>query len=167
MSIVVLNASREVIGTTSLRRAVAMLSTGTAVGVAMTDHDNQVMRSSAGQVIEVPPVIVLSSYVRVPYRTPAPTRANVLARDGYVCQFGTCTARATTLDHLLPRSRGGTDTWQNLVAACRRCNNAKGDRTPAEWGRQVKQEPRALTWAVMVVLRRGLDIREVARVAAL
>lgn len=167
MSIVVLNASREVIGTTSLRRAVNMLVSGAAVGVALADNDAHVVTSASGRAVQVPPMIALSEYVHVPFRRPSPTKANVLARDEHTCQYGRCTRRATTVDHVLPRSRGGDNSWQNLVAACVRCNNAKGNRTPKEWGRKLKQRPEALTWAVMVVLRQRLPMAEVARVAAL
>lgn len=167
MSIVVLNASREVIGTTSLRRAVNMLVSGAAVGVTLADGDDHVVTSASGRAVLVPPMIALSEYVHVPFRRPSPTKGNVLARDGHACQYGHCTRRATTIDHVVPRSRGGDNSWENLVAACVRCNNAKGDRTPREWGRRLKQRPEPLSWAVMVVLRQRLPIGEVARVAAI
>ncbi len=61
------------------------------------------------------------------------------ARDGYTCTY--CRGRADTVDHVLPRSRGGGDTWFNLVAACQLCNGLKGDRTPQEAGLTPFREP--------------------------
>jgi 5-methylcytosine-specific restriction endonuclease McrA len=58
-------------------------------------------------------------------------------------------AHATTIDHVLPRSRGGTNSWTNTVAACARCNGRKSDRTPAEAGMRLRTEPAAPTWAVL------------------
>ena len=80
-------------------------------------------------VIEAPSVVRLRRYVRVPYRPHAPlTRRAVFARDAWTCQY--CGARAENLDHVVPRSRGGLHVWENVVAACRRCNAKKEDRTP-------------------------------------
>jgi 5-methylcytosine-specific restriction endonuclease McrA len=69
----------------------------------------------------------------------------VIARDSERC--GYCTARATTVDHILPRSRGGRNTWRNTVAACGPCNQRKGDRTPAEAGMVFRVKPAAPSWA--------------------
>ena len=78
-----------------------------------------------------PAVILLTRYVRVPQSRRVPvTRRGVLRRDGHRC--GYCGKAASTIDHVLPRSRGGADSWENLVACCLRCNNVKGDRTPQE-----------------------------------
>lgn len=167
MSIVVLNASREVLGVTSLRRAVTMLAAGSAFGIALAHSDNRIVTASSGATFEVPPLIALAEYVHVPFRRPSPTRRNIFARDHHTCQFGSCDGRADTLDHLLPRSRGGGNTWANLVASCATCNGRKGNRTPSEWGRGLKQQPRPLTWALAVVLRERLPVAQVAQVAAM
>ena len=83
---------------------------------------------------------VLRGYVRVPYRTVLLTRRNLLRRDAHTCQY--CgAAERLTLDHVLPRSRGGTDAWDNLVAACTRCNSRKGNRTPEEAGMPLARAP--------------------------
>ena len=83
--------------------------------------------------LEAPSVVRLRTFVHVPFRTHAPlTRRAVFARDGWECQY--CGAPAENLDHVLPRSRGGLHVWENVVAACRRCNAKKMDRTPQEAG---------------------------------
>ncbi|MBA9078069.1 MULTISPECIES: HNH endonuclease [Rufibacter] len=87
-----------------------------------------------------PLVIRLQRYVRVPYKGIALTRQNIMRRDGYRCQY--CGAsRNLTLDHLLPRSRGGQSTWHNLITACSRCNSKKGDRTPEEVQMKLARKP--------------------------
>ncbi|WP_018477459.1 HNH endonuclease [Pontibacter roseus] len=88
----------------------------------------------------IPSVIRLQRYVKVPYYGIALSRHNVLRRDNFLCQY--CgTNKNLTLDHLLPRSRGGETNWLNLVTACSRCNSRKGDRTPEEAGLKLLRKP--------------------------
>ena len=102
-----------------------------------------------------PSVIVLRRYVRIPHARRVPlTRRGVLRRDGNRCAY--CDAHATTIDHVLPRSRGGADTWENLVACCLKCNNIKGDRTPAEMRWELLFTPKAphgTSWLVRGIER--------------
>ena len=88
----------------------------------------------------IPSVIRLQRYVRVPYYGIALSRHNIMRRDNYSCQY--CgSPKNLTLDHLLPRSRGGETNWLNLVTACMRCNTRKGDRTPEEAGLKLSRKP--------------------------
>lgn len=75
---------------------------------------------------------------------PAWSRAGVLGRDRRTC--GYCGRSASTVDHIIPRSQGGKNMWENTVAACDPCNQAKGDRTPAEAGMRLRTTPYAPTW---------------------
>lgn len=87
-----------------------------------------------------PSVVRLKMYVRVPYRRIGLSRKNVLRRDRFQCQY--CGGRSDlTVDHIMPKSRGGHDTWENLVAACTDCNNRKGDRTPREANMELRRKP--------------------------
>lgn len=87
-----------------------------------------------------PSVIKIKSYIQVPYKGVVLTRFNIFKRDGHKCQY--CeTTKDLTLDHLIPRSKGGKSTWKNLVSACKRCNSRKGDRTPIEAGLVLKRPP--------------------------
>lgn len=87
-----------------------------------------------------PSIIRLNLYIRVPYRRIMLTRKNVIRRDGFRCQY--CSSRdRLTIDHVVPKSRGGKDTWENLVAACVPCNNRKGNRTPAEARMNLTRQP--------------------------
>ncbi len=87
-----------------------------------------------------PSIVRLKMFVRVPYRRIMLSRKNILRRDRFRCQY--CGSREKlTVDHVLPRSRGGGDTWRNLVAACTSCNNRKGNRTPEEAGMSLRRSP--------------------------
>jgi len=90
--------------------------------------------------IEAPSVVRLRYFVKTPYRAhTALTRRAVFARDGWACQY--CGNPAENLDHVLPRSKGGPDTWDNIVAACRRCNTKKENRLPEEAGLKLARQP--------------------------
>ncbi len=87
-----------------------------------------------------PSIVRLRGYVTVPYKRIMISRKNILRRDRFRCQY--CTSRdLLTIDHVLPKSRGGRDTWENLVAACTPCNNRKGNRTPDEAGMTLSRKP--------------------------
>jgi len=89
-----------------------------------------------------PTVVRLRYYVSVPYRAHAAlTRRGVFARDDWTCMY--CGAPAENVDHVMPRSRGGAHAWDNVVAACRRCNSRKENRTVAEAGLKLRRRPAA------------------------
>ncbi len=133
--VLVLNASYEPLNITSWRRAVVLLIKGKAEGL---EHNGKILYAE----LPLPTVIRLRYYVRVPYKDIPLTRRNLLHRDNYTCQYCGHTAEQLTLDHVIPRSRGGNDSWENMVAACVRCNVRKGNRTPAEAEMPLKVKPR-------------------------
>ena len=90
-----------------------------------------------------PSVIRLNSYIKVPYKKIILTRRNILKRDGHKCAYCGRADLTLTVDHIKPRSRGGDDSWENLVAACLPCNNRKGDRTPDEANMKLMVRPYA------------------------
>ena len=102
--------------------------------VNILEEYDRVVRSARFE-MRLPSVVSLKTYIK-PSRTPAFTRFNVFLRDGFACQY--CGAPGTsqdlTFDHVIPRSRGGRTTWQNIVAACGPCNLRKGGRTPQQAG---------------------------------
>jgi len=143
----VLNASYEPLVVVSLRRAMVLVISEKA---EVVDADGEVRSAQAAYAL--PRVIRLLRYVRVPYRRRVPlTRRAVLARDDGRCAY--CGGRASTVDHVQPRSRGGLHVWTNVVAACSPCNGRKADRTPAEAGMPLSVVPAepAGTTAVWVV----------------
>jgi 5-methylcytosine-specific restriction endonuclease McrA len=101
--------------------------------------NGQVFRSEYVS-MDAPSVLRLRRFVRVPYRAQAPlTRRAVFARDEWTCQY--CGAPAENLDHVLPKSRGGMHTWENVVAACRRCNSRKENRLIEDAGLRLARHP--------------------------
>ena len=96
--------------------------------------------NSVSHSFPMPSVIRLTRYVNIPYKGVALTRQNVFKRDNFSCQY--CgTAKDLTLDHVIPRSKGGISAWNNLVSACKRCNARKGNNTPDEAGIKLKIKP--------------------------
>lgn len=160
----VLNATYEPICVVSTRRAVVLMLGEKADMVA---NGNGVMHSES-LTVEVPSVIRLRYYVKVPYRRRAAlNRRSVLARDGHRCQY--CGRRAETVDHVVPRSRGGLHEWANVVAACRPCNAAKRDRLLRETSMSLRSRPgapRGLSWIVLALGRVPPDWEPYLEVAA-
>ena len=157
--VLVLNRSYLPIHITVVRRALSLLYQGIAHAVdeqyrtfdfaswadlvAEEDRIGLVDRA-----IRVPRVILLQGYDRIPRRYVRFSRFNIYARDGNRCQYcGRQFARVElNLDHVVPRSRGGTSVWENVVCSCHRCNRLKGGRTPAEAGMRLVRQPRRPQW---------------------
>lgn len=138
MRTLVLNAGYEPLGVVSFRRALMLVLNQKAI---VLEQSEELLVRSASDAFELPSVILLSRYVRVPNpRTIPVSRRGVLRRDQNRCAY--CAKPANTIDHVQPKSRGGKDTWENLVACCLRCNNKKGDKTLSEIGWTLNYSPR-------------------------
>jgi len=137
--VLVLNASYEPLHVTSAKRAITLVQYGVA---EVLEESDDVVRSPSTE-LHVPSVIRLRRYVRRPRAHPIPfNRRNVLRRDHFACQY--CGSREDlTIDHVYPRSRGGRHGWDNVVTACRLCNQRKGSQTPDEAAMPLKMPPRA------------------------
>lgn len=133
--VLVLNASYEPLNICNWRRAVVLMLKGKADGL---EYNGRVVYGELHQ----PTVIRLKHFVRVPYRDVALTRRNILHRDSYACQYCGRHRHELTVDHIVPRSRGGLDTWENVITSCIACNVRKGDRTPHEAGMRLLSQPR-------------------------
>lgn len=138
--VLLLNATFEPLQLVSERRAVILLLAGRAEPIAVADVA-PVCRSNS-LTVTIPSIVRLHDMVRLPskVRTPPLTRRSLLLRDGYRCAY--CLEHADTIDHVVPRSRGGRHEWTNVVAACRRHNMQKGDRLLEEIGWRMHFEPR-------------------------
>lgn len=138
--VLVLNASYEPVNICAARRAVVLILKGIASPEEMSSH----MLHAARERFPVPSVIRLLEYRRIPHQTRALSRKNILMRDRHTCQYchKSGASAELTLDHVVPRSRGGETTWENLVACCHHCNNRKGNRTPDEAGMKLSRSPR-------------------------
>lgn len=132
-----LNATYEPLCVVSQRRAIVLVLSRKAVTLEEAD---EVVHSERLE-LTVPSVARLTKFIKIPYRNSAPplTRRAVFARDGGRCVY--CGAPATSIDHVVPRSRGGLHTWDNVVSACRRCNHIKGDRHIGELGWRLRVKP--------------------------
>ncbi len=132
--VLVLNASYEPLNITTWQRAAVLVLKGKAEQV----ENNHSRMLAAG--FPFPTVVRLRYYVNVPYKEIPLTRRNILHRDNHTCQY--CGSKEElTIDHVLPRSRKGNDSWENFVTACVRCNIKKGSRTPTEAGMPLIHRP--------------------------
>ncbi len=146
----VLNATYEPLCVVSARRALILVLDERAELVHGTGREYRSARASFPE----PSVVRLSQYVRVPRQGRiAISRRSVFARDGHHCQY--CGAAAENIDHVVPRSRGGTHTWDNVVAACRRCNAAKEDRLLEETPFVLRRKPVAPRSRVWLLVASG------------
>ena len=139
----VLNASYEAVNICSARRALTLVFKGAAVVErvsAFTVHTSKID-------IPIPSVVRLLKYRRIPRQNRSVSRKGILLRDRGACQYcgQALPPRSLTLDHVIPRSRGGASAWENLVASCFPCNNRKGDRTPQECGMALLKQPRQIS----------------------
>src|SRR5207253_97005 len=139
--VLVLNASYEPINVCAARRAIVLV----LKGVAMTEEVNGHSLRAARLTLPVPSVIRLLEYRRIPHQTRALSRKNILLRDRNTCQYCSeiLASSELTLDHVVPRSRGGLSTWENLVACCHVCNRSKGNHLAVEAGMKLLREPRS------------------------
>ncbi|HEU5098210.1 MAG TPA: HNH endonuclease [Roseiflexaceae bacterium] len=149
--VLVLNASYEPLRIVPVRRAVVLLLQQKA---ELVEAAAQRLRAQ-GMAFAVPLVVRLVRYVAIPRQRRMPcSRRAVLARDRETCQY--CRAQPgrghLTLDHVLPRSQGGTTTWENVVAACAACNHRKANRTPQQAGMALVATPRQPSYATFALL---------------
>jgi 5-methylcytosine-specific restriction endonuclease McrA len=137
--VLLLNATYEPLALVSDRRAVVLVLAGRAEPVAF--REDCAVFHSASLDVDVPSIVRLAHMVRIPRwaRTPPVTRRSVLRRDGGVCVY--CSEPADTIDHVIPRSRGGTHEWSNVVAACKRDNLTKADLLLSELGWTLRVKP--------------------------
>ena len=147
--VLLLNVTYEPLTTVAMRRAVCLVL-GEKAEIVHHDSAGTVLRSTS-LALAAPSVIRLRRYIRVPYRSRVPlTRGALMRRDNYLCAY--CGQRAETIDHVIPRSRGGSHSWENCVASCMRCNHRKADRLVEELGwtmRCAPVVPRGAHWRLI------------------
>jgi len=137
--VLVLNQNYEPLAVCTVKRAVIMVFLNRAEIIETLDGYK--LRSVSVSV-SVPSVVRLASYRRVPIKRIMLSRKNIIKRDGGRCQYCGNKAAQMTVDHVIPKTQGGKDTWENLVAACQRCNNKKGQRAPEQAGFKLLSKPR-------------------------
>lgn len=135
MRVLVLNADFQPLNVTSFQRGFNLVYKGKAE-VVEADVSRDPIKSQ-GRIYKRPLVIRLIRYIYVPFKKVPLTRYNIYRRDDHKC--GYCKSdRELTLDHVVPRSRGGKNTWTNLVTCCKKCNTKKDNKTPKEVGMTLK-----------------------------
>jgi len=152
LRVLLLNATFEPLTALPARRAVVLMTCGKADTVH-EDPQAPVVHS-AERSVQLPSVIRLRTFVRVPYHARVPmTRAALMHRDGNRCAY--CGAKAETIDHVVPRSRGGEHSWENCVACCASCNHKKADRLLSELGWTLRASlvpPKGRHWRLLATL---------------
>src|SRR5438477_722223 len=156
MAVLVLNSSLQPLSVIPERRLIVLLSKQKVTFVddsvrSLIEESIEARRLE----LERPVIVQLLANVRVPRVALQPTRANILLRDDETCQYCGKRSRDLTLDHVIPRSRGGTSTWENLVASCKVCNGKKGNRMLKEVNMRLLRQPRPLSqeYAGLFLLR--------------
>jgi 5-methylcytosine-specific restriction endonuclease McrA len=146
MPVLVLNSSLQPLSVIPERRLIVLLSKQkvTFVDDSVRELIEESIRARRLE-LERPVIVRLLANVRIPRMVLQPTRANILLRDDETCQYCGKHTRELTLDHVVPRSRGGQSTWENLVACCKVCNGKKGNRLLKEVNMHLIRQPRALT----------------------
>ena len=137
-NVLVLNQNYEPLSVCSARRAIVLLFLGKAE--LIETYDGVKVRSILKS-YPLPSVVRLDRFIKAPRKRILLTRKNVLIRDGYVCCYcGSCKG-PMTVDHIIPKNLGGTDSWENLACACDKCNNKKSNKTPPQAGMNLLRKP--------------------------
>jgi 5-methylcytosine-specific restriction endonuclease McrA len=123
--VLVLNQNYEPLSVCNARRAILMLYRQKAEVIEHSDHQVRSMRLR----MAVPSVVRISCYVRKPRAEVKLSKQNIVRRDSHTCQYCGTSHGPMTTDHIIPKSQGGEESWENLVCACVPCNNRKGDRS--------------------------------------
>jgi len=137
------NVSYQKIVEIDWKHAVILMINGK---VSSCTEDEYVDIKTSSGIFKLPLHLVLKKYVHIPYRDVSPSRKNIFKRDNYVCQY--CEIKldteTATVDHVLPRCRGGKHEWNNVVTCCLKCNRKKGDKTPSEANMPLSKTPKPL-----------------------
>jgi len=155
-TVLVLNQNYEPLNVCNVRRAINLVLRGKAEVIENASHAIH----SATQWFLMPSVIRLVHLIRRPRPKVRLTRKEVFARDGWTCVYCGRATRDLTLDHVMPRHRGGPHTWDNLVSACKPCNHRKAGRTPSEAHMAMGHEPGAPRLSIYHVFFQYLGVQE-------
>ncbi len=141
--VLLLNASEEVLNVIDWKKAVALLESGKAIKPYFFSKIYKIKTSKG--TYPLPAALMLIRYVMTPHQSHLPTRRNIFKRDNWTCQYcglQSKNKKTLTIDHVMPRSRGGDSSWTNLTTACASCNSKKGNRRPKECKMPLINKPR-------------------------
>jgi len=139
MSVLVLNSQYLPIQTTTIQKAIKLIFRGVA---QIEKYSDKVWKSVSNEIV-LPTVIRLINFHSFPKRTYRLSKKNICVRDKYTCQYCSVvlSEKSLTVDHIIPKSKGGSDKWENLVSACKSCNLRKADKRPEEVGMKLLSKP--------------------------
>ena len=155
-SVLMLNQNYEPLTITSARRAIVLMFQGKAEMIETADG---LKIRSVSRSYSLPSVVRLWQYKKVPFKRIMLTRKNIITRDGNRCQYCGTTKGPMTVDHVIPKRLGGTDSWENLVCSCSGCNNKKGDRTPEQSHMNLLKKPTRPTYITFIQRNHRVDDR--------
>lgn len=138
-NVLILNQNYEPLTVCSVKRAVVMMLLGKVEMIETLDGH---CLHSVSSTIRVPSVVRLGMYIKAPRKRIFLSRKNIIKRDGHRCMYCGRSEGSMTVDHVIPKHMGGRDTWENLVCACTKCNNRKGDRTPEQANMILTKKPK-------------------------
>ncbi len=148
---VLLNADYSFMNVVHWKRAMRLVVNNK---VTVLSYSEKIVKGAGGMVMRVPAVLKLINLIRAVYRSRVPfSRRNVLIRDSFRCSYCGEDKSKMTIDHIIPRSRGGATSFENCVASCRACNTRKGNRSPSEAGMYLKRSPHQPTISEFLRLR--------------
>lgn len=154
--VLILNADYSPMMVCTIERAIVLVFLGKSELVHAAKDQ---WLHSVSEVFPVPLVVRLINYINIPYKKVTLTRQNVFKRDSFQCQY--CSKKDhLTIDHVVPKSKGGMSTWNNLITACSRCNSMKGDRTPTEAQMKLQSMPFRPTFASFLLNSSGYVCNE-------
>ena len=136
-NVLVLNQNYEPIAVCNAKKAIVLVYLGKAEIVESLDYEVRAISCS----MPFPSVVRLQIYIYRPFTPVILSRKNILKRDHYKCQYCGKVNTVLTVDHIIPKQYGGKDSWGNLICACIRCNNKKGNRTPEQAGMRLLKKP--------------------------
>lgn len=156
---ILLNADYSFMNVVDWKRAVRLVVNNKVTVIGYSNHQ---VRGAEGKVIRLPAVMRLIKLIRSVYRTRVPfSKRNILIRDGFRCVYCGSQHGKMTIDHIVPKSRGGATSFENCVASCRSCNSHKGNRTPSEARMFLSSQPHQPTISEFLRLRlRRLGIQD-------
>ncbi len=135
--VLILNQNYEPMSVIAAKKAVVLLYLGK---VEIIEHHSEYIHS-VSRALPYPSIVRLMSFINVPRKRVVLSRKNILKRDNHRCQYCGSSQRLLTVDHVMPKNRGGEESWENLVCACVQCNNRKGNHTPEEAGLHLMRRP--------------------------
>lgn len=159
---VLLNADYTFLNVVNWKRAMCLVAKGK---VQVLKQSERIIRTAEGIAIKVPAVMRLIKLIRTLYRNRVPfSKKNILVRDGFKCAYCGIGKERLTIDHIIPKSRGGKTTFENCVSSCKSCNNKKGDRVPSDARMYLKVKAYQPTIAEFLRLKvKRLGINDVLR----